>query len=187
MDIKLKEILAQSMDRGTLNPDAIPELDLYIDQIISLMDKYVPRRDEDQPPLTRTMIHNYSKAGLISPVKGKKYSKEHIMQMFAIYSLKNTLSIAQVKRVLCALRDDEDGDVLNESYQEYLTNRTEVHDALCESVEHMMDGIESDDYKELYSRLLLLADASQMLTDFARQLAEQCFPDPPAKSKKKES
>lgn len=183
MDIKLKEILDQSMNRGTLNPDHIPDLDLYIDQIIMLMEMHVGKQEDGQPPLTRTMIHNYSKAGLISPVKGKKYSKEHIMQMFAIYSLKNTLSIAQIKRVLCAL-DEEEGDVLHDCYNAYLNQR----EALCEDtrsrIEKIMDGIEQDDHAKLYTTLLLLSDAAQMLTDFTRLMTETCYPEPPVGKKK---
>ena len=35
------------------------------------------------------MINNYSKAKVITPVKGKKYTKEQIIQMLIIYQLKN--------------------------------------------------------------------------------------------------
>lgn len=184
MDILINKLLNASMDRGSLDPEQIPNLDLYIDQIIMLIEKFVGTQPDGQPPLTRTMIHNYSKAGLISPVKGKKYSKEHIMEMFAVYSLKNTLSIEQIKRVLCAL-DDGQQDLLNEKYQEYLQENQTLRETFCREIENMMEGVSSDDYAELYTRLLLLADMAQMLTDFARRIAEQCYPEPPAKGKKK--
>ncbi|MDO5549156.1 MAG: DUF1836 domain-containing protein [Eubacteriales bacterium] len=184
MDITINRLLRESMDRGALDPDQIPDLDLYIDQIIMLIENFVGTQPDGQPPLTRTMIHNYSKAGLISPVKGKKYSKEHIMEMFAVYSLKNTLSIEQIKRVLCAL-DNGQSDLLNEKYQEYLQGNQQLREDACQAIEQLMEGVASDDYAGLYTRLLLLADMAQMLTDFARRIAEQCYPDPPMKGKKK--
>ena len=184
MDILINKLLNESMSRGAVDPDQIPDLDLYIDQNIMLIEKYVGQQPDGQQPLTRTMIHNYSKAGLISPVKGKKYSKEHVMEMVAVYSLKNTLSIEQIKRVLCAL-DDSPKELLSEKYQEYVSERMTQREAAREAAENMMDGVSSDDYAELYTRLLLLTDIAQVLTDFARRIADQCFPDPPPKGKKK--
>ncbi|MFR6099054.1 MAG: DUF1836 domain-containing protein [Longibaculum sp.] len=37
------------------------------------------------------MINNYSKEGLLKPIKGKNI-QNHILQMLLIYSLKNTIS-----------------------------------------------------------------------------------------------
>ncbi len=182
LDNKLMQLLAQSMNRGTLDPEQIPELELYIDQIITLMEKHVGAQEDGQPPLTRTMIHNYSKAGLISPVKGKKYSKQHIMEMIAIYGLKNTLSIAQIKRVLCALDDPEH---LEKSYCDYLERREALRKSMKDSAEQLMAEVSSTDRDALFTNLLLLADMSQMLADYARLLAEECYPDPPIKGKKK--
>ena len=184
MDETIHSLLKESMNRGSLNPDNIPELDLYIDQIIMLIEQAIGKQPDGQPPLTRTMIHNYSKAGLISPVKGKKYNKDHIMEMYAVYSLKNTLSIEQIKRVLCAL-DGTQQNLINEKYQEYLKAKQELREAAYQAIEKIMEGVTADDYAELYLRLLLLADMGQMLTDFTRHIAEQCYPDPPAKGKKK--
>ncbi|MEG2054425.1 MAG: DUF1836 domain-containing protein, partial [Oscillospiraceae bacterium] len=55
------------------------------------------KRFETDKLLTKTMINNYSKEGLIKPIHGKKYSKEHITQMLLIYQLKGTLSIQEIK------------------------------------------------------------------------------------------
>ena len=53
------------MKTRALHPDDIPNLDLYMDQIIALMNTHLGT-DGEKEPLTRTMIHNYSKAGLIT-------------------------------------------------------------------------------------------------------------------------
>ena len=46
------------------------------------------------------MINNYAKDRVISPVKGKKYTKEQIIQILFVYTLKGTLSIGEIKRIL---------------------------------------------------------------------------------------
>ena len=73
----------------------IPAIDLYVDQIINLVSEKLKGGSERyrERQLTKTMINNYSKDGLITPVKGKKYNKEQIMQILTIYTLKPTLSI----------------------------------------------------------------------------------------------
>ena len=95
---KLNEILNQIEHMSHLKSEDIPSLDLYMDQIMTLFDVNLAdnKRHEDDKLLTKTMINNYSKEGLLKPIKGKKYSKNHILQMLLIYSLKNTISIQEI-------------------------------------------------------------------------------------------
>ncbi|MEG1479025.1 MAG: DUF1836 domain-containing protein, partial [Clostridiales bacterium] len=101
----MKEILEKAVNEVKVNSEfrtkEIPEIDLYMDQIIGFInDNFADDGDEKEKILTKTMIHNYSKEGLIKPVKGKKYSKEQIIQMLLIYQLKNTLKISDIKAAL---------------------------------------------------------------------------------------
>ena len=83
---ELKALLAEAVRDADLHPREIPSIDLYLDQITSLADE---KRREGSPrfadrALTKTMINNYSKDGLLSPIKGKKYTKEQIVQMLQV-------------------------------------------------------------------------------------------------------
>lgn len=105
MDL-LKELLS-ALPQSEIAPADLPELDLYMDQIITLFsDKGA---DDQAGPglLTKTMINNYSKEGLIKPVKGKKYTKDHILQMLMVYRFKQTLSMQQIKTVMDGLTQSE--------------------------------------------------------------------------------
>ena len=79
----------------------IPSIDLYLDQILSIVSEKTalsaPRYRERA--LTKTMINNYSKSGLISPVNGKKYTRAQIVEMLLVYALKSTLSIDEIKEL----------------------------------------------------------------------------------------
>ena len=92
----------QVASQSHLSSDDIPDLDLYIDQIITLFDQKLEnnKRYEDDKLLTKTMVNNYSKAKVITPIKGKKYSKEQIISMLMIYQLKNSLTIQEIKQLL---------------------------------------------------------------------------------------
>lgn len=79
--------------------DDFPEIDLYMDQVIQLFEKKFSgaKRSEDEKVLTKTMINNYAKAGLLFPIKNKKYTKEHLIMLSLIYQLKGILSINDIK------------------------------------------------------------------------------------------
>ena len=97
---ELMQILQKPLQRKEVEVADLPDLDLYMDQITTL---FADKTQEPESLLTKTMINNYSKDGLIKPIKGKKYSKEHILQMLLIYRLKQTLSIQQIKGVMQSL------------------------------------------------------------------------------------
>ena len=48
MDILINKLLNESMSRGAVDPDQIPDLDLYIDQIIMLIEKAVGQQPDGQ-------------------------------------------------------------------------------------------------------------------------------------------
>lgn len=91
----LENIIEKESHKSTITSKDIPDLDLYMDQIMTLFDNHLAnhKKKEDDKLLTKTMINNYSKAKVITPVKGKKYTKEQIIQMLIIYELKNNLSL----------------------------------------------------------------------------------------------
>ena len=91
----LENIIEKESQKSSLVSKDIPDLDLYMDQIMTLFETHLAnnKKNEEDKLLTKTMINNYSKAKVITPVKGKKYTKEQILQMLIIYQLKNNLSI----------------------------------------------------------------------------------------------
>ncbi len=110
----LQNLIEKELHDAELQAADIPAIDLYMDQIITLIEeKYdANRRSPDEKLLTKTMINNYSKEGLIKPIKGKKYTKEQIMQMLTVYAMKNTLTIQEIKTALQGADAADDFDLL---------------------------------------------------------------------------
>ena len=80
-DDLLNSILASISRIDYVKSTDIPNIDLYMDQVTSFMEKQLKstKRNEDDKVLTKTMINNYAKNDLLpAPVK-KKYSKEHLL------------------------------------------------------------------------------------------------------------
>ncbi|MEE0884207.1 MAG: DUF1836 domain-containing protein [Faecalimonas sp.] len=80
----------------------IPNIDLYMDQVTSFMEKQLKstKRSDDDKVLTKTMINNYAKSDLLpAPIK-KKYSKEHLLLLTFIYYFKNIMSMKDIETLL---------------------------------------------------------------------------------------
>ena len=65
----------------------LPNLDLYLDQLVTILEKnlkdYIGNKDETI--ITKAMINNYVKQGLIKPPKKKKYNE---LMLLAIKTVK---------------------------------------------------------------------------------------------------
>lgn len=101
----LLELLKGITEYDEIKLSDIPWVDLYMDQVTTFFDEKLKafKRDEEDKILTKTMINNYAKAKLITPVKGKKYSKEQMVLLSLIYNLKQTLSINDIGLVLAPI------------------------------------------------------------------------------------
>ena len=80
--------------------DELPEIDLYMDQVIVLMEKYLSwyiEENQETKIITPSMINNYVKLGIIPPPEKKKYSKVHIAYLIIICSLKQVMPIPDIK------------------------------------------------------------------------------------------
>ena len=77
-----KTIEAVFADRDIM-PDEVPQLDLYMDQVLTLFDQCLSgsKRTPEDKLLTKTMVNNYVKEGLMKPVKGKKYHMQQTLRL----------------------------------------------------------------------------------------------------------
>lgn len=87
---------------GDFSIDDIPDIDLYMDQVTTLLNgKFeIFKRTEDDKLLTKTMINNYAKFRLLPAPEKKKYSKDHIIILVMIYFFKNVLSINDISTLI---------------------------------------------------------------------------------------
>ena len=165
-----------------LKSEEIPAIDLYVDQILNLVSECLKKGSEryNDRQLTKTMVNNYSKEGLITPIKGKKYDKEQILQILMIYSLKSTISIGEIKRLIDAMYDTENFDVdkLTRMYDRHL----EIKDADREQVTDVVDGIiernelDVSDDLDYISLILALTAFSAHLKNVAQAMIDERYP-----------
>lgn len=90
-----------------VKPDEIPNIDLYMDQVTTFMDKHLEssKRYSEDKLLTKTMINNYTKNNLLPSPEKKKYTKDHMYLLIFIYYMKNVLSISDIQSILGPLTE----------------------------------------------------------------------------------
>lgn len=102
------ESILESLNRiDYIRPEDVPNIDLYMDQVTTFMDRQLAssKRYEEDKILTKTMINNYAKNNLLPPPEKKKYSKEHLLLLIFIYYFKNILSISDIQSLLSPLTE----------------------------------------------------------------------------------
>lgn len=76
-----------------------PSFDIYIDQVLTLMNDYLAVfKIEGEETLTKSMINNYVKEGMIPKPVNKKYNRYHLAYLLAITILKHVASISEIKQ-----------------------------------------------------------------------------------------
>ncbi|NCB62093.1 MAG: DUF1836 domain-containing protein [Clostridia bacterium] len=89
--------------------DNLPDINLYMDQVVSYLPRQLIRFDEEEQ-LTSAMVNNYSKEGLLPRSEGKKYGRTHLAHLTAICALKQVLSVREIKALLSVTGGEGSGD-----------------------------------------------------------------------------
>lgn len=166
----------------------IPEIDLYMDQVIQIFEQKLSnskRKDSDKV-LTKTMIKYYAKAKLLMSIKNKKYSKEHLLLMSMIYDLKGSLSISDIKDLFDNIvkKYDEDKeydlrslyklylDINNSNYEEFLGNIYKQIDCVKGIID---DSEEFNEYEEKFLFICSMVSMSNMYRRVAEAMIDEYF------------
>lgn len=80
----------------------LPEIDLYLDQVVNYIEKYLGQytASKEDKIITKTMINNYVKLGIMPAPEKKKYSKAHIAYLIVICVLKQVYSISDIGKLI---------------------------------------------------------------------------------------
>jgi hypothetical protein len=158
----------------------IPDIDLYMDQVIQIFDNKFTSGDPKEKALTKTMINNYAKAKLLVPIKNKKYTKDHIILISLIYQLKGALSINDIKQTVQELNNkitEEEFD-LESLYRSYLQLTNWNVDNFSHQMQTQLDNVKkqiaaSNDKDSDYLERVLLISSLAHISNLYRSTAEK--------------
>ena len=99
--------------------DEIPDFGLYMEQVIELLKQYLdylPPELKDEQPITAAAINNYVRTRIMPQPRKKKYYRVHLAYLIMICSLKQSLSIAMIRRLIPSGLSEDEVQAIYESY-----------------------------------------------------------------------
>ena len=98
MEEQIEAILKFHMPRW----NELPDIDLYLDQVVNYIERYLGAYfiNKEDKVITKTMINNYVKQGIMPAPEKKKYGKTHIAYLMVICILKQVYSIGDIGKLI---------------------------------------------------------------------------------------
>ncbi|MDD2220877.1 MAG: DUF1836 domain-containing protein [Clostridia bacterium] len=106
MGLVLEDVLSFRLPRYA----ELPEMDLYMEQVINTVDRRLWLFSENQEGkfATASMVNNYVKSKLISAPVKKRYNREQLARLLMIFILKRIFSISEIYAFLQHLDSKND-------------------------------------------------------------------------------
>lgn len=162
--------------------DELPDFELYMDQVISLVGRFLdflPHDGASEPVITPSTINNYVRMKIMpAPVK-KKYTRIHLAYLIIICSLKQSLSISVVSRIIPMNIPD---DTAKKIYNDFVLRHRSISVLCAEQVKQSSSGVfdesSTDDLpvKNLIVESAIYSNLYKLLTE--KLVALEIRPEP---------
>lgn len=152
----------------------LPDIDLYMDQVITYLDRILkPYANDDSKVMTSSMINNYVKAKLIPAPNGKKYSRNHISYMLIIAALKQILSISDIEKLFYTQRKKESFSIYNLFKEAYDSTLLKTIKEFEEKVKNVNVLNENDELSLLALSLTIEATINKLIAEKIFKLMQE--------------
>ena len=161
------------MDINTLRDDidswepvkweVLPDIDLYMDQVVTYLRRQLAlfQDDSEASLVTRSIINNYVKDGIVPRPINKRYAREQLSALMMACVLKRVLPMQQVKQLL------RPGD--QESYAAFSLGLKKALSREAEALERM----EGESLQDLALDYALRAAANCLMADRLLSMAKE--------------
>lgn len=152
----IKFFLDELENFNLIEYERLPDIDLYMDQVITYLDRYLMpfQTSSLDKQITSSMINNYVKGECIPSPNAKKYNKEHIALILEICLLKKAISISDIKQIIDINYTNTD---FKETYNDFAKNANEKLHSMCSDVKEKLENIDTNDQSALINLALDLS------------------------------
>ena len=152
---ELAELKRQLMQARPDGWDDLPDIPLYMDQVVSYLSRQMACFGEGDG-LTPAMINNYIKDGLLERAHGKKYGQEHLAYLTAICALKQVMSVREMKVLTTVGREMRAPEKQYEYFCKYLDQ------AMSDTAHHIDENTTDHDLSKLVLDLAMRSYANML-------------------------
>jgi len=154
------------------NWEMIPDFGLYMDQIIGLLTEYLdylPPEIKSDRIITAATINNYVRMKIMPEPQNKKYYRVHIAYLIMICTLKQSLNIAMIQKIIPLSLGEEE---VREIYGAYVRRHRFAADYFIEQIRSFVTPLlQNDEGAEQISEQLIYSTC--ILSGLSRLLAEK--------------
>lgn len=167
----MDEIISENLSKQEISINSIPNIDLYMDQILTFLTDHMPEKKYDKENLlTKSMINNYTKEKILSPVKGKKYTKDQIVQLLCIMNLKQNLSLSEIKFIFQEAEKEETFSI-QEIYSESIRLKSELQDFLVKDFNMVLENKKNEiSATEALTTILAFSSLATFLKNISQEM-----------------
>ena len=146
----------------------LPDIELYMDQVISIISKYISAYGEAEKIITPSMISNYVRLGTIPAPIRKKYSRVHLAYLFMVCTLKQTLDMATIQKIIPVGLDEAAVEYI---YNSFVKNQDKAYGYITENVLNVAipifenEGGNQDRLNDLLLQVSSAANIFKLLTE----------------------
>ena len=154
--------------------ETIPDFGLYMDQVIVLLEQYLsfipaPVGGKERFVMSST-INNYVRLKIMPAPEKRKYHRIHIAYLIMILTMKQSLSISDVQKVIPPMDSSED-EVLS-VYEDYSEKFRRLALFFNQQVQSAAEGVRSTEQSSDNAVELLVIE-SALIAGFSKILAEK--------------
>ena len=183
---QVRQLARELADAPQIRREEIPDLEIYMDQLTTYLDRRLGfyNREEGVPFVTRSMVNNYSKAGVLPPPVSKRYNRVHVMVLSLVCQLKRLFTIQDLGRLLAPTGGEEQGaDAL---YRLFLTAQRQAFEEPPALVDPLLDAAgEGDEALAKAALVAQLAVRAQRDLLLAQRVLDTMEPGEGKKQKEK--
>ena len=175
---ELHELKSRMEQERPAQWEELPDLALYMDQIISYMPRQLIHFDQGET-LTSAMVNNYIKDGLVPRADGKRYGPVHLGYLTAVCALKKVLPVRDIGVLVSAgQQTDKDDETLYNYFCAALDR------ALTDTAQAIDDNAQRGDLPRMALDLALRSYASQLACARILDILQPPCEEAPKKAKK---
>lgn len=137
------------------NYEELPDIELYMDQVVTFLEKQssIFQTSSLDKQITSSMINNYVKGEVIQAPISKRYNREHLAAVEQVMTLKQVLTIAEIKQIL-----DKNYNKAVEKADIFNTFNTINNDKKSQAVEQAFKQLNNIDDNDTYGLMKLALD-----------------------------
>jgi hypothetical protein len=158
--------------------DELPTIDLYMEQVVALLTQYLnflPNEDKKYTVVTVSAINNYVRMKIMPAPNKKKYSRKHIAYLIMICTLKQSLNISYIQKIIpTGLSENEVRTIYNNYVQQHRAASLFFVEQMKIALDVHRDA-EPDNNKAIENLVI----TSAIVSGYTKFMAEQIIGWPP--------